>query len=56
MNDLDFRSQITREKFEELAAPYLQRMRAPLEKVRSLLLSAPHCRLKQHLDLICLHS
>lgn len=33
MNDIDFRSSITREKFEELAAPVLDRARAPLAKV-----------------------
>lgn len=34
MNDIDFRSSITREKFEELAAPVLARAHAPLEQVR----------------------
>lgn len=33
MNDIDFRSSMTREQFEELAKPVLERARAPLEKV-----------------------
>jgi heat shock protein 4 len=33
MNDIDFRSSMTREKLEELAAPILERVRAPLAKV-----------------------
>ena len=32
MNDLDFRSMMTREKFEELAQPVLERAKAPLAK------------------------
>ena len=34
MNDIDFRSTMTREKFEELAAPVLARAHAPLKQVR----------------------
>ena len=34
MNDIDFRSAMSREKLEELAAPTLERVRAPLAKVR----------------------
>ena len=37
MNDLDFRSTMTREKFEELAQPVLERAKAPLAKVGSSL-------------------
>lgn len=33
MNDIDFRSSMTREQFEELAQPVLQRARAPLATV-----------------------
>lgn len=45
MNDLDFHSSMTREQFEELAAPYLERMKAPLEKVPASYPArlAPHC-------------
>ena len=35
MNDLDFRSTMTREKFEELAQPVLERAKAPLTKVKT---------------------
>ena len=34
MNDIDFRSSMSREKMEELAAPILERVRPPLAKVR----------------------
>ena len=33
MNDIDFRSFMTREKFEELAAPVLARAHGPLKQV-----------------------
>ena len=33
MNDIDFRSYMTREKFEELAAPVLARAHGPLKQV-----------------------
>ncbi len=42
MNDIDFRSSITREKFEELAAPVLDRARAPLAKVEAQPWSCMH--------------
>ena len=32
MNDIDFRSAMTREKFEELAAPILARANGPLKQ------------------------
>ena len=35
MNDIDFRSAMTREKFEELAAPVLARAHGPLKQVYS---------------------
>ncbi len=35
MNDIDFRSSMTREQFEELAQPVLQRARAPLATVNN---------------------
>lgn len=34
MDDIDFRSSMTREKFEELAAPILDRAKEPVKKVR----------------------
>ena len=33
MNDIDFRGSMTREKFEELAAPILERAKEPLKQV-----------------------
>jgi heat shock protein 4 len=42
MNDLDFRSSITREKFEELAQPVLERMHAPLAQASPLVQFALH--------------
>ena len=35
MNDIDFRSSMSREKMEELAAPILERARVPLAQVRA---------------------
>ena len=35
MNDLDFRSTMTREKFEEMAQPVLERAKGPLSKARA---------------------
>ena len=34
MNDIDFRSSMSREKMEELAAPFLERTRTPLAQAR----------------------
>lgn len=34
MNDIDFRGSMTREKFEELAAPILERAKEPLKQAR----------------------
>ncbi len=52
MNDIDFRSSMTREKMEELAAPILERMRAPLAKVAHTMLHVTTMKLTTSVTII----
>ncbi len=44
MDDVDVRSMLNREQFEELVAPVLARVRAPVDRVRVSVPSACPCR------------
>ena len=59
MNDLDFRSTMSRNKFEELAQPVLERAKAPLAKVTpasppQLVSVTSACRAHQCVLYVCL--